>query len=156
MKLTALQKKIIGFLQQDLPSVHAPYRLFAEEMGVDEQRIIKEIKFLKKSGAIRRFGAVLSHHKVGLKVNCMCVWDVPGAGLERIGRAARRERSVSHCYERERVPGWTFNFYTMIHGRSKTECEAVVRRLSRVSGIVAYRMLFTKQQFKKTSPRYEV
>ncbi len=156
MKFTTLQKKILRFLQDDLPLEHAPFHSLAGELGVDESRIISEIKKLKKNGAIRRFGAVLSHHKVGLKVNCMCVWDVPAPLLDKIGRLAGRERSISHCYERERVPEWPFNFYTMIHSRSKTECAAVVRRLSRESGVTACRMLFTKQQFKKTSPRYSI
>ena len=156
MILTALQKKILSFLQQDLPLEHAPYHCLAVNLGIDEQRVLAEIKTLKKSGCIRRFGAVLSHHKVGLNVNCLCVWDVPPARLKSIAQAARKERLISHCYERKRVLGWPYNLYTMIHGRSKTECTAVVKRLSRVSGIAVYRMLFTKKQYKKTSPVYAV
>ena len=156
MILTALQKKILRFLQMGLPLEHTPYLSLAGELGVDEQRIIREIKALKKNGTIRRFGAVLNHHKVGLNVNCLCVWDVPAARLKNIAQAARKERLISHCYERKRVLGWPYNLYTMIHARSKTECTAVAKRLSRKSGIAAYRMLFTKKQYKKTSPVYVI
>jgi len=155
-KLTILQKKIIRLLQADLPLTNSPYAKIARTNGVTEDAIVKEITHLKKAGYLRRFGAILNHHGVGLKVNCMCVWKVPTAKIEKIGKVSSRQPQISHCYQRKALKDWPYNFYTMIHAGSKKECSQVIENIITKSGVNDYRMLFTKKQFKKTSPKYMV
>ncbi len=154
--LTKIQKEILQFLQGDLPLISAPYAHLAQRLDVDEDRVIKEIKELRSSGFIRRFGGILNHNKIGLRGNCMCVWKVPKKLINKIARVASRLPQVSHCYLRKAVKDWPYNFYTMVHGRSRTDCVRVIHRIAFESGASDYKMLFTLKQFKKKSPRYEV
>jgi len=154
--LTKVQKKIIQFLQGNLPLESAPYLKLAKALKVDEDRIIKEIKILKKAGYIRRLTAVLDHHKVGLRANCMCVWAVPAGIIKQIAKIAKSQSQISHCYLRQRKKNWPYNFYTMIHGRSKTECLKVIKHIEAKTGINNYQMLFTQKQLKKVSPQYKI
>ncbi len=153
--LTKSQKNILEFLQGDLPLCENPYGGLAAEIGITEKELEKDIARLKKQGYIRRMGAFLDHRNIGLRANCMCVWKVPPAKLSRISALAAQQARISHCYLRKTAPGWDYNFYTMIHCRTKAECRSLVKKISRVSEVNDYKMLFTLKQFKKTSPRYD-
>ena len=154
--LNKIQREILRFLQADLPLKSSPYAALARRLDVNERRIVKEIRALKKAGYIRRLGGLLNHHKIGLKQNCMCVWRAAPAAVNRIAKIAVKQPQISHCYLRKTDKNWPYNFYTMIHGRSKTECAEVVKRISGKSGVEEYKMLFTQKQFKKKSPKYEI
>jgi len=154
--LSKIQKEILRFLQGNVPLRQRPYRRLALRLEVNEQRIVEEIKKLKKNGYIRRMGGILGHRKIGLKENCMCVWKVPEKKINKTAKIAAAYPNISHCVLRKTVKWWPYNLYTMIHGRTKTQCRRTITELSEKSGIREYKMLFTRRQYKKVSPRYEV
>ncbi|MFH2137922.1 MAG: Lrp/AsnC family transcriptional regulator [Candidatus Omnitrophota bacterium] len=155
-KINKIQKEIICFLQGDIPLKPNPYTGLAKKLDIAEDEIIRQIKVLKKQGYIRRFGAILSHHKVGLNSNCMCVWNVPKLKINKISKGAFGRPEISHCYLRKTTPDWPYNFYTMIHAGSPKQCMQIINELSKQNGVSDYKMLFTKKQFKKTSPVYKI
>lgn len=154
--LTKEQKKILQFLQKDLPLENSPYLRLAKQLGVDEERIIDEIKKLKKANYISRFGAILDHYRIGLTQNCMCVFNVTKKNLNRLAEKAVRQPQISHCYLRKTSKNWPYNFFTMIHGKKKADCLKVVKELVSRSGVSDYKTFFTLKQFKKTSPEYKI
>jgi siroheme decarboxylase len=153
-KLTKLQKDVLDFVQKDISCVQRPYARIAWENKVDEAAIVNQIRFLKKAGYIRRFGAILAHNKLGLKAKCMCVWIVPESKIKKIADLAKKQPQISHCYLRKTSKIWPYNFYTMIHGSTQKECREVIEFLVEKTKVKAYEMLFTEKQFKKTSPKY--
>ena len=68
-----------------------------------------------------------------------------------VGKIAAGFNSVTHCYARTGFPGWPYNLYTMIHGKTKDECYGIARKISDASGIEEYDLLFTTRELKKTS-----
>ena len=52
----------------------------------------------------------------------------------RVRRAMAAFPGVSHCYQRPTYPDWPYNLFSMTHGRTKDECEAVLRRSPRRPG----------------------
>ncbi|MFH1062949.1 MAG: Lrp/AsnC family transcriptional regulator [Candidatus Omnitrophota bacterium] len=155
-KLTKTQKSVLNFLQADIPCQENPYAEIALQNKVDEKTIVNQIILLKKTGYIRRFGAILAHHEVGLKANCMGVWIVPKSKINTIAALAKKLPQISHCYSRKTSKKWPYNFYTMIHGATKKQCAEVIEFLVKKTGVKTYKMLFTEKQFKKTSPKYRV
>ena len=79
---------------------------------------------------------------------------MPDDQVESFGRIAAGFDNVSHCYQRPRFSGFKFNLYTMIHGKSKDECEGTAREISERTGISDYELLYTTAEFKKSSPVY--
>lgn len=150
------RRKILEFLELDLPLKSFPYRALSLRTGTSEDEIVRQIKLLSKKKIIRRFGAILDHHKIGFKANCMCVWPAPKDKIACAAKLARLEKRVTHCYLRNTEKGWPYNFYTMVHGRSRAACEKIIKNISKKSGIKNYKMLFTLKQFKKVSPKYIV
>ena len=44
-------------------------------------------------------------------------------------------RGISHCYQRPTYPDWPYSVFTMAHGRSKEECDAVLDSIADDTGI---------------------
>ncbi len=152
--MTELQRRIIKALQEGLALVEEPFQEIADRVGAPVDEVLEQINAWKADGTIRRFGAILRHRRAGYTVNAMGVWNVPGDQAEAFGRIAARFRLISHCYRRPRFEGFDYNLYTMIHGRSRQECEETAKAVSRETGITDYALLYTTAEFKKTSPVY--
>jgi siroheme decarboxylase len=149
-----LKKQILIALESDLPLVPQPFQMLAGKAGLTESELLEGIAENLQSGVIRRYGARIKHQAVGLHANVMVVWQVDGEAVEQIAVQMCTEPAVSHCYERPCFRGFPFNLYTMIHGRSREECEAVITRLSTATGVTNYRALWTVKEFKKSTPCY--
>ena len=154
MEITELDKKIIRAMQDELPLVAEPFKLIAEEIESTEEEVLERLNLMHKSGALRKMGAVLKHQEVGFRANALCVWVVPEKRMDEVAKIMCRHMAVTHCYDRNIMPGWPYNFYTMIHGTSRKECDSIARQLSEETGIEQYRMLYTGREWKKTSMKY--
>lgn len=152
--LDDVERRIIRHLQGDLPLTPRPFAVLASKVGISEEELLERIKSLKEQGTLRRFGATLRHQLAGYKANAMVAWYVPEDDMEEIGPLMASFKEVSHCYERKVQGTWKYNLFTMIHGRSKKECQDIARRIAEHTGIKDYVFLLSLKEFKKTSPRY--
>lgn len=148
------QIAMITAIQSGIPISAEPFREIAEKLGITEDALLDQLQAWKDDGTIRRFGAILRHTEAGFSVNAMGVWNVPDARIDDFARVATSPEAVSHCYQRPRFEGFPYNLYTMIHGRSRAECEQTARRISEQIGITDYELLFTTEEFKKSPPVY--
>ncbi len=151
---TQLEKKIVTELQEDLPLSSHPFKLIADRIGMKEEELLAKIREMKARGIIRRFGAVLRHQKTGYVANAMVVWRVPEERAKEVGSIMASFKEVSHCYQRAICPDWTYNLFTMIHGKSGEECERIATLISEKIKIEDYRLFYSTRELKKTSMKY--
>ncbi|QGG47774.1 Lrp/AsnC family transcriptional regulator [Heliorestis convoluta] len=152
--ITELDKKLIRFLQDDLPITSRPFTAIAQELDITEEEVLARIEKYLEEGSMRRFGVALRHREVGFTANGMGCWDVPEERAEEVGKIMATFPDVSHCYQRPRFEGWPYSHFTMLHGQTREDCEAVAKRISEATGITNYRLLFSTAELKKTSMRY--
>ncbi len=152
--LTEIEKKVIHGLQRDLPVCPRPFLAIAQELGLTEEELTAVIQRLMAQGYIRRFGATIRHRISGFQANAMAAWAVPEADVDRVGAHMASVREVTHCYERQAAGDWPYNLFTMIHGRTQEECEAIARQMAAATGIRDYVLLFSDAELKKTTMRY--
>lgn len=153
--MTELDKQIVRALQGEFPLVAEPYKAMADSIGISEELFLERIKVLEAEHKIRKMGAVLRHREVGFASNVLVAWQVePPERLDEVAAQMAKSPSVSHCYDRNTAPDWPYNLYTMVHGHSREECEAIVRKLSEETGVTKRAMLYSKKEWKKTSMRY--
>lgn len=152
--LDDLDRRIIARCCEDIGTDLYPYAHLATELGISEDQLIVRILAYRDQGLLRRFGAILRHQTAGFTVNGMSVWDAPDDDVERIGRGMARYHEVTHCYQRPRLPDWPYNLYAMIHTQTEEICRALVEEISQIYGLKQYDILFSSQEYKKTSMRY--
>ncbi len=117
------------------------------------EALLERLAAMIERGEVRRFGASIAHRKAGIAANVMCVWRVPSDQVDAFAREAVQSDAITHCYERATTPEWPYNLYCMIHGRSQSYCEAVIRDLCRRTAQHDYVALLSTREFKKTWTR---
>lgn len=152
--LSEIDKKIIQVLQEDFPLSEEPYKILAEKVGISEEEFLRRVKNFVTENKIRKLGAVLQHRTAGFKSNALCVWEVPPDKLDEIAAIMSAHAAVSHCYDRTPAPNWNYNLYTMIHAKSREECDAIINELSKLTGITNFQALYSKKEWKKTAMKY--
>lgn len=152
--LSQLDKEIVKVLQEDFPLCEEPYKVLAERVGISEEEFLQRVKELVDEKKIRKMGAVLRHREVGFKANALCAWNVPPDKLDDIAQVMSSHAAVSHCYDRTPAPNWNYNLYTMIHAKTRDECEHIINELATMAGVNNYKILYTKKEWKKTGMKY--
>ncbi len=145
---------LIRVIQGNLPDSLTPFTELAESIQWPTDKVISVANRLLEGKILRRFGAVLRHQKAGFVSNAMGVWQVDTEQADKVGQIMARFKEVSHCYQRPTLPDWPYNLFTMIHGRSAEDCEHIMKRISRATGIKTYSMLFSVAELKKSSMQY--
>ncbi len=148
------ERDAIRALQMDLPATPRPFLELAERFGFDELDLLDAGRRFLATGQMRRYAAVLAHRKAGFTFNGMGVWAVPEDRVEEVGRLAGSFAGVSHCYRRPTYPDWPYNLFSMTHGRTREDCEAVLRAISEESGISDYSVLYSIKEYKKVRVSY--
>jgi len=151
------EKPVDGLLQAaqaDLPVTARPFAVLAEKHGVGEDELLDALRGWQRSGAMRRYGALVSHRQLGYECNALVMWQVPPERVAEVGRLLASDPEVTHCYERQPASGLPYNLYTMIHSHSEDDCRRKAENMARVTGVGAYELLVSAREFKKESPRY--
>jgi DNA-binding Lrp family transcriptional regulator len=154
--LGAIDRRIVAATQAGLPLVPEPYRVIAEQVGLDEAEVIARLRKLLEDGAIRRIGAVPNHYALGFTANGMSVWDVADEAVADVGTKIGALDEVTHCYERPRhLPLWPYNLFAMVHGHTREEVRGKVERIAKLIGPAAraHDVLFSTRVLKKTGLR---
>lgn len=152
--LDLLEKNIIRRLSGDIPLCSEPYKIIAEELGISEEELIDKIKDFSNRGIIRRVGGILYHNKSGFKANAMVVWVIPEERIDEVGNIMSSFSEVTHCYQRPTFRDWPYNVFTMIHGKSKQQCENIVLNIVDAISIYDYKILYSIKELKKSSMKY--
>ena len=124
-----LQRDIVAALQGGLPVTRYPYRQIAQQLGIDEQQLLQQMQAMLDDGLIRRVGLVPNHYALGYLFNLMVVWDIDDEVVDTVGAVIGDLDFVSHCYRRPRLPGWPYNLFVMVHGKSNDEVDAKIERV---------------------------
>jgi DNA-binding Lrp family transcriptional regulator len=140
---------VIRALQGDMPIVPEPYALAAAELGLEQDAFLDHLAGMRERGLLRRVAAILYHRRAGFSANGMGVWKVPDERIEAVGRQMAAVRGISHCYQRPTYQDWPYSVFTMAHGRSKDECDAILDSIAQMTGIDERATLYSSTEFKK-------
>jgi siroheme decarboxylase len=145
---------VIRALQGDMLVVEEPYAPAAAELGMSQVSFLDHLARMQERGLLRRVAAILYHRRAGFSANGMGVWSVPDEQIFEIGCRMAAVRGVSHCYQRPTYEDWPYSVFTMAHGRSKDECDAVLDAIAEQTGIHERATLYSSTEFKKIRLQY--
>jgi DNA-binding Lrp family transcriptional regulator len=144
-----LDMAVIRALQGDMAVVSEPYAAAAAEVGLSQDRFLDHLAGMQERGLLRRVAAILYHRRAGFSANGMGVWEVPSEQILDVGCRMASFRGISHCYQRPTYADWPYSVFTMAHGRSKEECDAVLDAIAAETGIRGRATLYSSTEFKK-------
>ncbi len=117
---------VIRALQGPMDVRDRPYDSAASEVGMTTGKFLGHLREMVERKLLRRVAAILYHRRAGFSANGMGVWRVPDDQIDTVGAQMAAVRGVSHCYQRPTYPDWPYSVFTMAHGRSKEECDAIL------------------------------
>jgi siroheme decarboxylase len=143
-------KKVVRATQGSLPIVQEPFAPAAKELGISVESLLEHLEGMTERKLLRRVAAILFHRRAGFSANGMGVWQVDPDRIEEIGIRMAAYRGISHCYQRPTYADWKYQVFTMAHGRSKEECDAILDAINdEVEGIEDRSTLYSSTEFKK-------
>jgi siroheme decarboxylase len=148
-------RAVIRATQGDLPIVSEPYADAARELGMPVEQLVEHLEGMVERRLLRRVAAILFHRRAGFSANGMGVWKVPQDRVLEAGSRMAAFRGISHCYERPTYGDWPYQLFTMAHGRSKEECDAILDAVEAEVGCIEDRAtLYSSTEFKKVRLLY--
>jgi DNA-binding Lrp family transcriptional regulator len=148
-------RAVIRATQGDLPVVSEPYADAARELGMTVEALVEHLEGMVDRRLLRRVAAILFHRRAGFSANGMGVWKVPEDRVMEAGGRMAAFRGISHCYQRPTYGDWPYQLFTMAHGRSKEECDAILDAVATDVGCIEQRAtLYSSTEFKKVRLLY--
>jgi siroheme decarboxylase len=154
IELSDLDYAVIRSLQGDMAVVPEPYAPAAAEIGISQAELLDHLESMSERKALRRVAAILFHRRAGFSANGMGVWNVPEERIMEVAPLMASFRGISHCYQRPTYEDWPYSVFTMAHGRSKEECDAILDSIAEEAAIEDRRTLYSSTEFKKVRLLY--
>jgi DNA-binding Lrp family transcriptional regulator len=133
-----------------------PYDDAAAEVGMSTEALLEHLGTMVDRKLLRRVAAILFHRRAGFSANGMGVWKVPEAEIMETGSRMASFRGISHCYQRPTYEDWPYSVFTMAHGRSKEECDAILDSIAVECGMGPddRATLYSSTEYKKIRLHY--
>ncbi|MBA3264230.1 MAG: Lrp/AsnC family transcriptional regulator [Thermoleophilaceae bacterium] len=154
IELSELDIAVIRATQGPMEPASTPFASPASELGMSVPELLAHLDSMRARRALRRVAAILFHRRAGFSANGMGVWQVPEDRILELAPRMASFRGISHCYQRPTYPDWPYSVFTMAHGRSKDECDAILDSIATDTGIDGRRTLYSSTEFKKIRMLY--
>ena len=147
---------VIRALQGPMKAIERPYDEAAAEVGMSTEGLLEHLHGMIDRKLLRRVAAILFHRRAGFSANGMGVWKVPEDEVMETGRRMASFRGISHCYQRPTYEDWPYSVFTMAHGRSKEECDAILDSIAEECGMGPddRATLYSSTEYKKIRLHY--
>jgi siroheme decarboxylase len=147
---------VIRALQGPMEVTDRPYDAAAAEVGMDTDEFLRYLAGMVDRKLLRRVAAILYHRRAGFSANGMGVWRVPEDRILDVGARMAAVRGISHCYQRPTYEDWPYSVFTMAHGRSKEECDAILDGIADQHDLHGddRAVLYSSTEFKKVRLHY--
>jgi len=129
-KMDDTDRSILNRIQSDLPIVSRPYLVVAQELGLEENDVIRRIRRLKKSGIIRRIGGNFAPNKLGF-VSTLCAARVPEEKIAQFSETVNRYPGVTHNYRRDHE----YNVWFTFIAESMEQIEDYLKKIASETGV---------------------
>ena len=128
--LDETDKSILNRIQSNFPIEPRPFKVIGQDLGLEEDDVIKRIGRLKQEGIIRRIGGNFVPDKLGY-VSTLCTARVPLDQLNEFTAIVNQFPGVTHNYQRDNE----FNVWFTLIAPSMAEIEAKLAEIAAKTGV---------------------
>jgi DNA-binding Lrp family transcriptional regulator len=147
---------VIRATQGPMEVCDRPWERAATELACTTPELLAHMRGLTERKILRRVAAILFHRRAGFSANGMGVWRVADEDILEVGGRMASVRGISHCYQRPTYEDWPYSVFTMAHGRSKEECDAILGSIADEHDLHGEdrAVLYSSTEYKKVRLRY--
>ncbi len=124
--LSALDKRILNRLQEDIEFVATPWKAMAGDLGIAEQLLLERIKALKKKGIIRRISATFNAQKIGF-ASTLVAGKVAPSKIDQVAQRINAYKEVTHNYRRDAE----YNLWFTLVAKDKQSISRIIKRVKK-------------------------
>jgi DNA-binding Lrp family transcriptional regulator len=136
-------KNILNRIQADFPIHPRPYKILAEELGMNEDQLIDEIERMKQEMIIRRIGGNFSPGRLGFH-STLCAARVAPDKIDMFTATVNGFNGVTHNYQRDHQYNIWFTFIAPSVQKIKESLETI----SKTTGVTEILNLPATHVFK--------
>ena len=130
-----LDRQIINSLQGNFPIVDNPYEQVAQQLGIDEDELLRRLKSLLENKTLTRFGPMYDIQKLGGSFS-LCAIRVPSERFAEVTETVNSFSEVAHNYERDHE----FNMWYVLATESLQQINQVNQSIEDKIGLKVYNM----------------
>ena len=146
MRLSAIDRKILNYIQKDIPITAPPFRVLSKREGLKEDELLKRLRELKDNGIIRSLAGHINHRRLNFR-SSLIAFRIPEDRVEAFAKKISARPEVTHCYLRE----GEYNLWTVFISKNGG-LKRLLKDMARDIGEDNILNLPTRRQFKlKTS-----
>jgi DNA-binding Lrp family transcriptional regulator len=131
--LDAVDRRIINALQGGFPLADEPFRVVAQELGLDQASLIARIERMIEKKTLTRFGPMFQVERMG-GAFVLAALAVPEADFERVAEQVNALPEVAHNYRRAH----RLNMWFVLATATPAEIEAAIDRIERDTGLSVF------------------
>ncbi len=141
-----LDFKILNLMQEGIPISENPFHKMAGELGITPDELMGRLENIKKSGYIRRIGAIFDSSKLGYE-SVLVGAKVSENKISSIADIINSYNEVTHNYYRDNGRKNSINIWFTITTKDSGERKRILEEISSRSGVYLYE--FPKVQLFK-------
>ena len=127
-----LDKRILSVIQTDFPVAARPFDALADRLDADADDIAARVSEMRRSGSVRRLGAVFDSRALGY-FSTLVAASAPPERLDDVAATVSQLHGVTHNYRREHA----YNLWFTLTAESEPRVEAILADLRKRTGIDA-------------------
>ena len=140
MRLSAVDRKILALIQEEIPLVARPFKVMADKIGIEEKELLEKIAEFKSKGFLRNFHAGLNHAKLGFKSTLLAM-KVPDEKMGNLVKEIVRYDEITHCFLRDNE----YNLWVVFIYRN----DALTKFLEKISAKIGKDNILNLKTLKK-------
>jgi len=125
-----IDKKLLNDYQRGFPICAEPYKVIADQLGLEQEQVFARLQALKEGGHISRIGAVIKPGTVGASM--LAAVKAPLDRLEEVAEFISGMEQVNHNYKREH----DYNIWFVLNTPGQDELDDAVRLIEDNTGLI--------------------
>src|SRR3989338_8525039 len=123
-KLTAIDKRILERLQQDIYFVERPWKPMARELDISEVFLLQRLCRMKENGVIRRISATFNPARLGF-ASTLAAAKVAPEIVDQVAERLNGYHEITHNYRRDSE----YNLWFTLVARNRRVISRVINRI---------------------------
>ncbi len=134
-----LDKDLLNNYQHNFPLVSKPYAQIAEQLGSDEDTILKLLQEFKQDDVVTRVGPVFQVNRIG--VSTLAAMSVPDSEVETVANIISNFKAVNHNYKREH----DFNLWFVATAPTHPDLQHTIAQMEDTTGYEVMQLPMLKE-----------